>query len=187
MKMGNICTVHIIYIEGSFVISQESILLALLIFVARVFDVSLGTFRHAMIIRSKRGIAFSIAFFESLIWVFAVSKVLTNLTDPLTAFAYALGFASGTFVGITIESFLKIGEQVVKVFSVKGREVAAQLRSDGFRVTEFLGQGRDSEVVLLFVQVRRREAKNVLKLARGIDKQCFLVVEDIKYVDSVKL
>ena len=87
MKMGNICTVHIIYIEGSFVISQESILLALLIFVARVFDVSLGTFRHAMIIRSKRGIAFSIAFFESLIWVFAVSKVLTNLTDPLTAFA----------------------------------------------------------------------------------------------------
>lgn len=164
--------------------TQESILLALLIFVARVFDVSLGTFRHAMIIRSKRAIAFSIAFFESLIWVFAVSKVLTNLTDPLTAFAYALGFASGTFVGITLESFLKIGEQVVKVFSVKGMEVAVKLRGDGFRVTEFLGKGRDSEVVLLFVQVRRREAKKVLKIARGIDKHCFLVVEDIKYVDS---
>lgn len=167
--------------------TQESILLALLIFVARVFDVSLGTFRHAMIIRSKRAIAFSIAFFESLIWVFAVSKVLTNLTDPLTAFAYALGFASGTFVGITLESFLKIGEQVVKVFSVKGMEVAVKLRGDGFRVTEFLGKGRDSEVVLLFVQVRRREAKKVLKTARGIDKQCFLVVEDIKYVDSARM
>ncbi|NBK20590.1 MAG: DUF2179 domain-containing protein [Spirochaetia bacterium] len=166
---------------------QDSILLALLIFVARVFDVSLGTFRHAMIIRSKRGIAFCIAFVESLIWVFAVSKVITNLTEPLTAFAFALGFASGTFVGITIESFLKIGEQVVKVFSVKGREVAAILRGEGFRVTEFSGQGRDGEVVLLFVQVRRREAKKVLKTARGIDKQCFLVVEDIKFVDSANL
>lgn len=166
---------------------QDSILLALLIFVARVFDVSLGTFRHAMIIRSKRGIAFCIAFVESLIWVFAVSKVITNLTEPLTAFAFALGFASGTFVGITIESFLKIGEQVVKVFSVKGREVAAILRAEGFRVTEFSGQGRDGEVVLLFVQVRRREAKKVLKTARGIDKQCFLVVEDIKFVDSANL
>ncbi|HKL60434.1 MAG TPA: DUF5698 domain-containing protein [Sphaerochaeta sp.] len=167
--------------------SQETILLALLIFVARVFDVSLGTFRHAMIIRSKRGIAFGIAFVESLIWVFAVSKVLTNLTDPITALAFALGFASGTFVGITMESFLKIGEQVVKVFSVKGREVAVILRAEGFRVTEFSGQGRDGEVVLLFVQVRRREAKKILKMARGIDKQCFLVVEDIKYVDSAVL
>lgn len=164
--------------------SKETILLALLIFVARVFDVSLGTLRHAMIIRSKRAIAFSVAFFEALIWVFAVSKVITNVTEPLTAFAFALGFASGTFVGITMESFLKIGEQVVKVFSVKGREVAIKLRNDGFRVTEFSGKGRDSEVILLFVQVRRREAKKVLKLARGIDKQCFLVVEDIKYVDS---
>lgn len=167
--------------------SRESLLLALLIFVARVVDVSLGTLRHAMIVRSKRGITFGIAFFESLIWVFAVSKVLTNLSDPLTAFAYALGFASGTFVGITLESVLKIGEQVVKVFSVKGREVAKRLRGDGFRVTEFSGQGRDSEVVLLFVQVRRREAKKVLKIARGIDKQCFLVVEDIKYVDSARM
>lgn len=167
--------------------SQESILLALLIFIARVFDVTLGTLRHAMIVRSKRAITFFIAFFESLIWVFAVSKVLTNLTDPITAFAYALGFASGTFVGITLESFFKIGEQVVKVFSVKGREVAAKLRGDGFRVTEFSGQGRDSEVILLFVQVRRREAKKVLKTARGIDKQCFLVVEDIKYVDSANM
>ncbi len=167
--------------------SQESILLALLIFVARVFDVSLGTFRHAMIIRSKRGIAFSIAFVESLIWVFAVSNVITNLTDPITAFAFALGFASGTFVGITMESFLKIGEQVVKVFSVKGREVAIKLRAEGFRVTEFSGQGRDGEVILLFVQVRRRESKKILKLARAIDKQCFLVVEDIKFVDSAIL
>lgn len=167
--------------------SKESILLALLIFVARVFDVSLGTLRHAMIVRSKRAITFFIAFFESLVWVFAVSKVLTNLTDPLMALAYALGFASGTFVGITLESFLKIGDQVVKVFSVKGMEVAAKLRSEGFRVTEFIGQGRDSEVVLLFVQVRRREAKKVLKSARVIDNHCFLVVEDIKYVDSANI
>lgn len=161
--------------------------MALLIFVARVFDVSLGTFRHAMIIRSKRGIAFFIAFTESLIWVFAVSKVITNLTEPVTALAFALGFATGTFVGITMESFFKIGEQVVKVFSVKGKEVAVKLRSEGFRVTEFSGKGRDGEVVLLFVQVRRKDTKNILKLAREIDKSCFLVVEDIKWVDSAIL
>jgi uncharacterized protein YebE (UPF0316 family) len=167
------------------VFTQESLLLAGLIFVARVFDVSLATFRHAMIIRGKRLLTFWIAFFESLIWVFAVSKVLSDLSDPITALAFALGFATGTFVGITLESMLKIGDQVVKVFSSMGREVAAALRDANFRVTEFTGQGRDGEVILLFVQVRRRDSQKVLKLARTVDANCYLVVEDIKWRENV--
>jgi uncharacterized protein YebE (UPF0316 family) len=175
---------HYIY-EGNTIFTTESLLLALVIFVARVFDVSLGTLRHAMIIRGKRLVTFAIAFLESIIWVFAVSKVLNDLSEPLTAFAFALGFATGTFVGMTLENLLKIGDQVVKVFSVHGKEVAKSLRDAGFRVTEFLGQGRDGQVILLFVQVQRREAKKVLQLARVIDKNCYLVIEDIRWRENV--
>lgn len=162
-------------------ITTDSLILALVIFVARVLDVSLGTMRHAMIIRGKRLVTFCVAFLEALIWVFAVSKVLSDLSEPLTAFSFALGFATGTFVGMTLENLLKIGDQVVKVFSIKGREVARKLREDGFKVTEFSGQGRDGEVILLFVQVKRREAKSVLTKSREIDKACYLVVEDIRW------
>ncbi len=161
--------------------TNQSLMLALVIFAARVVDVSLGTIRHAMIVRGKRLITFCIAFLESLVWVFAVSKVLSDLSEPLTAFAFALGFATGTFVGMTIESLLKIGDQVVKVFSSKGKEVAALLREAGFRVTEFEGRGRDGQVLLLFVQVRRRDTKKVLQVAREHDKQCYLVIEDIRW------
>lgn len=167
--------------------TNESLLLALVIFTARVIDVSLGTMRHAMIIRGKRFITFCIAFLESLVWVFAVSKVLSDLSEPLTALAFALGFATGTFVGMTIENLLKIGDQVVKVFSNKGEEVAALLRDAGFRVTEFEGRGRDGLVVLLFVQVRRRDAKKVLQLARSHDKNCYLVIEDIRWRQNALL
>ncbi|MEA4863953.1 MAG: DUF5698 domain-containing protein [Sphaerochaeta sp.] len=167
--------------------TTESLLLALVIFLARVFDVSLGTLRHAMIIRGKRFVTFVIAFLESLIWVFAVSKVLNDLSDPLTAFAFALGFATGTFVGMTLENLLKIGDQVVKVFSTQGREVAKNLRDAGFRVTEFQGQGRDGQVILLFVQVKRRDAKKVLQRSRAIDKNCYLVVEDIRWRQNALL
>lgn len=164
--------------------TKETLALAALIFVARVCDVSLGTFRHAMVIRGKRLLSFWIAFFEMLIWVFAVSKVLSDLSAPITAFAYALGFATGTFVGITLEGKLKIGDQAVKVFSSIGDEVAAQLRTDGFRVTTFNGQGRDGEVILLFVQVRRRDVQKVLKLARTVDPNCYLVIEDIRWREN---
>jgi len=167
--------------------TNESLMLALVIFAARVVDVSLGTIRHAMIVRGKRFITFCIAFLESLVWVFAVSKVLSDLSEPMTAFAFALGFATGTFVGMTIENLLKIGDQVVKVFSSKGKEVAALLRDAGFRVTEFEGRGRDGQVILLFVQVRRRDAKKVLQAARSFDKNCYLVIEDIRWRQNALL
>ncbi len=162
-------------------ITTGTLLLSLMIFCARVVDVSLSTIRHAMIIRGKRAISFGIAFVENLIWVFAVSKVLQDLSEPITALAFALGFATGTFVGITLEGKLLIGEQVVKVFTSLGEEVADHLRASGFRLTEFMGKGRDGEVSLLFVQVKRRDAQKVLALARELDPACYLLIEDIRF------
>ncbi|WP_321301128.1 DUF5698 domain-containing protein [uncultured Sphaerochaeta sp.] len=161
-------------------VDSASLYLALMIFLARVVDVSLGTLRHALVVRGKRALTFVIAFVESIIWVFAVSRVINDLSDPLMAIAFAFGFAAGTFVGITLESILKIGDQVVKVFTQKGSAVAQLLREQGFRVTEFQGNGRDGTIYLLFVQVPRRSVKQVMKLTRSIDPTCYLVVEDIK-------
>lgn len=157
----------------------DGVTLAGLIFLARVMDVSLGTFRHAMIIRGKRVHAFCLAFVESLIWVYAVSKVLANISGPMTALAFAAGFATGTYVGITIEKFFKIGEQIVRVFSVRGDEIAGVLRETGFRVTITDGRGRDGPVNILFVQVKRRQTARVLKTARTVDPSCYVVVDDI--------
>lgn len=157
----------------------STLFIALLIFLARVVDVSLGTLRHAMIIRGKRLPTFFIAFGESIVWVYAVSKVLENVTDPFTALAFAGGFASGTFVGMSIEKFIKLGEQIVRVFTVSGDAIADVLRTNGYRVTIIDGRGRDGLVNILFVQVKRKKAANILKTAREIDPSCYVVVDDI--------
>lgn len=159
---------------------SSRLVLALIVFFARVIDVSMGTIRHVMVIRGKRPIAVAVAFVESLVWVYAVSGVLQDLSDPTRALAFAGGFATGTFTGMTIEKFLKIGEQAVRVFSVKGHELATVLRDSGFRVTSFDGEGRNGQVVLLYVQSKRREVQKIFDLSRKIDPACYLVVEDIR-------
>ncbi|MDD5705791.1 MAG: DUF2179 domain-containing protein [Kiritimatiellae bacterium] len=164
----------------------SSIIVALTIFIARVCDVSLGTIRHTLIIRGRKGYVFIIAFFEILIWVYAVSRVMTSIQDPLTSVAFALGFATGTFVGMTIENLLKIGEQVIRVFSRSGHLVAQRLRENDCRVTVFDGSGRDGIVQLLFVQVKRREVSRAMGIARNADPQCFMVVDDIRSVHTAK-
>lgn len=160
----------------------SALLTALIVFLARVCDVALGTLRHVMIIRGKKLHAFGIAFFESLIWIFAVSRVLAQVSDPLTAIAFALGFASGTWVGMTLEGFFKIGEQVVRIFTREGDTIAETLRNKGFRVTILDGRGRDGEVHLLFVQVRRKSANEISRIARSHDKGAFIVFDDIRSV-----
>ncbi|QTQ17107.1 DUF2179 domain-containing protein [Treponema parvum] len=159
--------------------TQEQIITAVIIFVARVMDVSLGTFRNVLVIRRKRLYAFIASFFECLIWIYAVSRVITDLTDPITSIAFALGFATGTFTGITIEGLFKIGEQAIRIFSLKGDDISDSLRSQGFRVTVFEGRGRNGPVKMVFVQVKRRNVKKVFTLARTIDPLCFMVVDDI--------
>lgn len=159
-------------------------LLCALIFSARVVDVSLGTLRMAAVVRGSRRWAFILGFFEVLVWVTAVSKVIRNLDVPWYAISYALGFATGTFVGITIERKLAIGEQVVRVFSRHGDRIAAAIRELGHAVTVFEGKGRDGEVLLLYTKVPRRTVPLVVAAARAADSDCFYVVEDVRATSS---
>lgn len=160
----------------------ESVLTALVVFLARASDVTLGTLRHVMIVRSRKALAFIIAFFEALIWVFAVSRVLTQIQSPYTAIAFALGFATGTYVGLTLEGIIKMGEQVVRIFTREGDSMAEILRLKGFRVTAFDGKGRDGHVHLLFVQVRRRSAHDIAIMAHSHDPLSFILLDDIRAV-----
>lgn len=157
----------------------------LLIFLARVGDVSLGTLRVVMVTQGRRGRASLLGFFEVLIWVSAVSAVLQNLRQPIFAIAYALGFAAGNYVGLTVERWAALGHQVVRIFSRSGHEIAEALRSQGFRVTLFEAQGRDGSVAMLYTETERRLAPMVAGTARQLDPRCYYVVDDIRAASSV--
>jgi uncharacterized protein YebE (UPF0316 family) len=152
----------------------------LLIACARVFDVSLSVLRQASIRTSRRKSAWALGFVEALIWVFVVSAVVQNLTNPVYAVFYALGFATGTFVGVTIEGVIARGEQVVRIFTHSGDDMAALFRKRGYRVTQFEGKGLSGPIQLLFIHVLRSKANAIPAIARECDPECFLVVDDVR-------
>jgi uncharacterized protein YebE (UPF0316 family) len=160
--------------------------LVLFVFFARLCDVTLATLRHVLVVRGLRGAAAGVALVESLVWVLAISKVLDRADQPAVAGAFALGFAAGTLVGMTVEQHLGLGEQVVRVFSTDGTMLAEKLRAQGYRVTQFEGTGRDGRVDLLFIQVRRRLAVRVAQLVRQLEPGCFCVIDDVRTVEQAK-
>src|SRR6266446_8550603 len=99
----------------------------LLIVVARITDMTLDTIRTASIVQGRRVFAAILGFFEAVIYVCAVAKVLLNMDHPIYALAYGLGYGLGTFLGITIEQRLAFGLQVVSLFTRNGPERARAL------------------------------------------------------------
>lgn len=162
-------------------ITTEVILTSLFIIAARIADVSMGTLRTMAVINGRRGSAWLLGFFEVLVWIVVVSKVIETVDqNPLYAVAYALGFATGNFIGITIEGRIAFGDQVLRVFTREGAAMAAALRQEGSTVTEFQGMGRDGPVQMLFIQTRRKNIPAVVQRARAIDPTCYYVVDDIR-------
>ncbi len=160
---------------------MEILLKCALIFLARVCDVSLGTIRTVSVVNGRRHLAVWLGFIEVLVWVFAVSAVVREgLEEPVYALAYAFGFAAGNFVGITIEQRLAFGKQVVRVFTRNAGPMVEMLRGQGFRVTEFVGTGRDGPVSLLLVETKRRTMPDLTKQARDIDPGCYYIVDDVR-------
>lgn len=161
------------------------VLMCAFIIVARVADVSLGTIRTLMVVQGRRGLAFVLGFFELLIWVAVVARVILHVHEqPIYAVAYAVGFALGNYVGMTMEGRIALGRQVVRVITRCGPALAATLRGAGFRVTQFDGQGRDGPVQELCVEVERRAVANVLSHACAGDPKCYYMVDDIRVASS---
>ena len=72
------------------------VFIPLLIFCARIIDVSISTLRMMYTINEKRGMAVTLGFIEVLIWLIAVGQALQHLSTPFAYIGYAGGFATGT-------------------------------------------------------------------------------------------
>jgi uncharacterized protein YebE (UPF0316 family) len=154
-------------------------LLCILIFVLRICDVTLGTIRTVAIVKGHITVAAFLGFFEVLIWILAVSQVITRINESLLlALAFAGGFAAGNAVGILVERKLAMGTAVVRIISTTdGTEIARSIREDGHDVAVFEGEGADGAVTLVYAVAPRRRARSMLQRACSIDPSLMYVSE----------
>jgi uncharacterized protein YebE (UPF0316 family) len=158
----------------------------ILIFLARVCDVSLGTVRTIITVQGRSVLAFFLGLFEVLIWITIVSTVVLQIKEsPVLALFYAFGYATGNVVGILVERKLAFGLMVLRVITTDTEQkLAERLRSKGLAVTVFPGQGRDGTVALLYTAVRRKDLPWILSLVKEEDPGAFYITEQARDVSK---
>ena len=173
--------------EASFFDSNVFIyvLMPVLIFLARICDVSIGTMRIIFVSKGKRNIAPILGFFEVLIWITAISKIMENLDNYINFVAYAAGFATGNFVGMIIEEKLAMGILMIRVFAQEnGNDLAQSLNTLGFGATVVEAHGARKNILLIYTIVKRNELTNVLDVIIRFNPQAFYTIEDVKTVNE---
>ncbi len=155
--------------------------LALLIFFARITDVTLGTLRTILVVRGKVLLSSVLGFVEVSIWIVVITRVVKNLDNPWNMLGWAAGFAVGNAVGILVERRLAMGKMVLRIITRRQSEtVAAALRGAGFGVTIFDGRGLTGPVKLLYLVLDRSKLSGVKQLAMETDPEAVLITEDVR-------
>jgi uncharacterized protein YebE (UPF0316 family) len=155
---------------------------ALLIFCLRVTDVSIGTLRSLYAQRGRRGLAAALGFVESAIFILAISRIMKDVDKPLNMLAYASGFATGSFMGITIERWIASGMILVRIIARDNYQpLLAALRDRGFGVTAVAGSGRTGDVGLFFVVAPRKRERELLKLVEQTDPDAFVTLDAVNH------
>jgi len=158
-------------------------LIALLIFIMRVLNMTLDTLRMMVVMRGMKTLTFILGFFQTAVFVLALGSVINDLNNPLNTIAYSLGFATGNVVGMMIEKRLALGCVNITIMSpTNGRQIAETLRGKGHAVTEIPARGKDGSVEVLECSVQRKFAKEVQDIALDADPDAFITSRDIQRI-----
>ena len=148
----------------------------ILILVLQLLYVPLLTLRTIFLVKNMTIIASLLGFAEALIYVFGLSLVFSGKQGPLAMLVYALGFGLGILIGGAVENKLAIGYNNFSVNLMdRNTDLITRLRDEGFGVTVYEGEGRDSKRYRLDILTKRNREEELLDMIDEYEPRAFIV------------
>lgn len=160
------------------------VIVPLLIFLARIFDVSLSTVRIMFVMSGRKRIAPVLGAIEVLIWLIAIGQIMQNLSNFMCYIAYAGGFAAGTYIGMRIEERLAFGNYIIRIITDHAEPLIKYLRENHYGVTALDAEGNVGPVNVIFLVIRRSKLDKVLGIIKRFNPEAFYTVGSIKYLNE---
>lgn len=156
------------------------VLLPLLIFCSRILDVSLDTLRIVFVSKGNKVVAPVLGFFEVLIWLIAITRIMQNLDNITCYIAYAAGFATGNYLGLRIEQKLALGIHMFRIITQKdATSLIKSMKEHGFGVTVIEAEGKDGGVHIIYSIVKRSDNQKVVEIVNKFNPQAFYTIENV--------
>jgi uncharacterized protein YebE (UPF0316 family) len=153
----------------------NTIIWALVIFVGRIIDVSLGTIRVNMIVRRKKTLAAIVGFFEVTIFISIIVRIIKDIDNIYGILAYGAGFAAGTVLGIIISE--KLSRDLISTNIISrgyNEEIKKLISSEGYGFTCYKGAGMQGRVEIINVVCSHSSLNRLHNLVHLKDPSAFV-------------
>ncbi len=152
-----------------------------LIFLARVIDVAMSTVRIVFLMKGEKSLAALIGFFESLVWLIAISQIIQNVTNVPAYLGWAAGFALGNYMGLIIEERLAVGKIIVRIITqIESTALIEQFKKAGYGITHFEAQGTAGPVKIVFLVINRDQFDQAVRIIQEFNPKAFYTIEDVR-------
>jgi len=165
----------------------DYLILPFMIFLARICDVTIGTLRIVMISKGQKQLAPILGFFEVLIWLIAIGRIMQNLDNWVCYIFYAAGFATGNYIGMLLEERLAVGISQIQIITGKDASFLIQaLKNAGYGTTYHPAEGGASGklVNIVYSIVKRSDLDKVTDIVKAHDPEAFYSFADVRFVNK---
>ncbi|MBR2951539.1 MAG: DUF2179 domain-containing protein [Clostridia bacterium] len=163
--------------------SISPILVCLLVCGAKIVEISIQSLKTCMMVKGQRLKAAGLGFVECIIWGLVISTLIGTLGDNLLLLLfYCVGYATGLFIGSSIENKIALGTSNLELIASdeSTEKITAYLKAQGRGYTVFAGQGSVDKMNMIFIVLPRKETPSVLRdIRRACDGKVFVVASEV--------
>ncbi len=159
------------------------IVVCLIVCAAKIVEITIQSLKTCMMVKGERLKAAGLGFTECIIWGLVISTIIGTLGDNLFLLLfYCIGYATGLFLGSTIENKIALGTSNLEIIANDDstEKIIAHLKERGMGYTVFAGQGSKDKMNMIFIVVARKEAGKLLsELKKKCDNRLFVAVSEV--------
>jgi len=161
------------------------VILPILIFFARIADVSLDTVRIILMSKGYKLLPPVLGFFEVIIWLLAVSRILSGPMNWVGYLAYGAGFGTGTYVGMVIDEKLSLGKVSLNiVIRRNAKKVIQEIRKTGHLMTVTDAHGEGCEVKFLYMVLNRQDVNQIISIVKKYNPTAFYSIQEVRLAND---
>lgn len=168
---------------SEFLASIHPVAVCFIVCLAKIVEITIQSLKTCMMVRGQRLKAAALGFVECTVWGLVISTIIGTLGDNLFLLVfYCVGYATGLFLGSTLEGKIALGTASIQVIAndVNTEKITEYLKQNQRGYTVFEGQGSVDKMNMIFIVLPRRDAPSLVKHIRRLCvNNAFVVVDDV--------
>ncbi|MBE6891688.1 MAG: DUF2179 domain-containing protein [Ruminococcaceae bacterium] len=168
---------------SEFLSSIHPIAVCFIVCAAKIIEISIQSLKTCMMVKGQRLKAAGLGFIECMIWGLVISTIIGTLGDNIFLLLfYCVGYATGLFLGSTIENKIALGTSNLELIANDDstKKITEYLKEKNKGYTVFEGRGSTDKMNMIFIVIPRKETSKMLKEIRNIcDNKVFVVASEV--------